>query len=80
MLVRDYGVCQAQAYLDIRNGKYVLPMFSPQTVSKDVGWMGNWPFKASETKKQDLKKSEGKALDFIGQNMVSKSMKVQKHW
>lgn len=67
MLVKDYGVCQAQAYIDIRNaGNMFANVFqTDEKVYKAmwIEWATDFLKRAKQSK--DLK-SEGKALDLLG--------------
>jgi len=66
MLVRDYGVCQAQAYIDIRNaGNMFANVFTTDEKVFKVMWV-EWATDYLKRAKQnkDLK-SEGKALDLL---------------
>jgi len=67
VLVRDYGVCQAQAYLDIRNaGNMFANVFKTDEKVFKAMWI-EWATDFLKRSKQskDLK-AEAKALDLLG--------------
>jgi hypothetical protein len=67
VLVRDYGVCQAQAYLDIRNaGNMFANVFKTDEKVFKAMWM-EWATDLLKRARQhkDLK-AEAKALDLLG--------------
>lgn len=77
MLERDFGVCQAQAYIDIRNAQNIFGdvVKTEQSVFKAMWteWATDYLKRSKQNK--DLK-SEGKALDLLAKYGISEEKEL----
>lgn len=72
MLVKDFGVCQAQAYIDIRNAQNIFGdiVKTEQSIFKAMWTEWATDFLKRSKQQKDLK-AEGKALDLLAKYGIS---------